>query len=139
MFAFINVAGYTGTQRGMNKRQKRIFVKSIVELNPTEFHHGDCTGGDEQAHALVREHLPDCKIVIHPPINEFKRAFCEGDVILPAKEYLDRNHDIVNASSKMYATPGENEEQLRSGTWATYRYAKKAGKEVKLILPRREQ
>lgn len=139
MFNFLNIAGYTGTQQGMNKRQKRIFAEKIVQMAPTEFHHGDCIGGDEEAHYIVQEALPKCRIIIHPPIYESKRAFCKGaHQILPAKDYLDRNHDIVNASTKMFVTPYEDEEQLRSGTWATYRFARKTSKPFELILPRRK-
>lgn len=138
VFNFIRVAGYTGTQNGMNKRQQRLFVNAILEYNPTEFHHGDCIGGDAEAHTLVREYLPDCRIIIHPPLNESKRAFCKGAAqILPAKDYLDRNKDIVIASSRMFVTPFQNEEQLRSGTWSTWRFAKKrlSSDNIKLILP----
>lgn len=136
MFNFTCIAGYTGTQRGMNKRQSRRFIDGIVAMKPTEFHHGDCIGGDEEAHFLVREFLPDCRIIIHPPDIDVKRAFCPADIVLPPKPYLDRNHDIVIAVDKMFVTPFEMDEQLRSGTWATFRFTKKIGKPYKLILPR---
>jgi len=35
----------------------------------------------------------------------------------------------------MIATPGEVDEQLRSGTWSTVRFARKQGKPVHVILP----
>jgi hypothetical protein len=139
MFDFVRSAGFTGTQRGMSVRQKRRFVKHIVAMNPTEFHHGDCIGADEDAHYLVQKHLPECRIIIHPPIHESKRAFCKGAAIIhPAKDYLVRNRDIVHASTRMFVTPGEMVEELRSGTWSTYRYAKKLHKPIKLILPRKK-
>lgn len=138
MFNFVHIAGFTGTQRGMSARQKKRFVRHILKLNLTEFHHGDCIGADEDAHHLVQKHLPNCRIIIHPPIYESKRAFCKGAAaVLPAKEYLVRNKDIVNACSTLFVTPGEMNEQLRSGTWSTYRYAKKTHKLIKLILPRK--
>lgn len=139
MFDFFRIAGVTATQRGLNKRQKRIFVEKILLMNPTEFHHGDCIGGDEETHYLVQEHLPKCLIFIHPPIYESKRAFCKGaHLIHEPKDYLSRNKDIVKASMKMFVLPGEMEEQLRSGTWSTWRYAKKLSKEIQLILPRKK-
>lgn len=139
MFEFVRIAGFTGTQKGMSARQKMRFVQHIVAMNPTEFHHGDCIGADEDAHYLVQEHLPDCRIIIHPPIYESKRAFCKGAaVILPARDYLDRNKDIVNACTRLFVTPGEMTEQQRSGTWSTYRYGKKLHKTIKLILPRKK-
>lgn len=135
MLNLLNIAGFTGTQQGMNKRQRRKFREIIVALNPTEFHHGDCIGADADAHSLVRKYLPQCKIIIHPPRDSRKRAFCEGDIVLPTKEYLDRNKDIVIASTTMLATPYECEEQLRSGTWSTVRYARKLQRKLELILP----
>jgi hypothetical protein len=137
-FNFIRIAGYTGTKNGMNKRQKRLFVEYISEYNPTEFHHGDCIGGDLEAHDLVRQHIPDCRIIIHPPIYDSLRAFCEGATFIhPPKDYLARNKDIVIAATRMYATPFQNEEQLRSGTWSTWRFACKrlSPDNVQLILP----
>jgi hypothetical protein len=35
----------------------------------------------------------------------------------------------------LIATPSTDDEQLRSGTWATVRYARKAKKRIKLIFP----
>jgi hypothetical protein len=126
--------GFTGTQRGMTEEQVNSVAFFIAELNPTEVHHGDCIGADADFHKLVRATCPQAKIVIHPPLNESKRAFCEGDEILPAKDYLVRNHDIVEASEVMIATPEQVTEQKRgSGTWATIRYSRKLHPKVYLI------
>ena len=78
------------------------------------------------------------KIVKHPPIVEYKRAFCNRDTyknrnILPPKDYLVRNQDIVNSCDVLFATPKDDEEVLRSGTWATIRRGKKAGKKVIVV------
>ena len=128
--------GFTGTQVGMTKAQRIAFRRLMIELDPGEFHHGDCIGADSDAHRIVQKYLPDCRIVIHPPIYESKRAFCTGAYRTEkAKDYLVRNRDIVAASSHLVATPKECGEQLRSGTWSTVRYARKAGIAVTLILP----
>ena len=130
--------GFTGTAEGMTRRQKRLFASKIVEVQPFEFHHGDCIGADAEAHDIVRKLLPQCRIIIHPPSVNAKRAFCEGAyLILPPKDYLVRNKDIVSASSLMFATPKECDEQLRSGTWATVRYARTSGVEIRIIFPRK--
>ena len=141
MFDLIKAVGFTGTQQGMNNHQRRRFRRLILELNPTEFHHGDCIGADEQAQAIVRELVPQCRLVIHPPSDPSKRAFCKADEVLPAKPYLKRNLDIVRRCSIMVATPYEVEEQLRSGTWSTVRYARRAieqepSRTLHLILPK---
>lgn len=128
------IGGFTGTQSGMTARQKAVFETLVTEHDVSMFHHGDCIGADAESHAIVLKH--NVEVIIHPPINESKRAFCKGaTLVLTAKEYLDRNHDIVNASSILFATPKESKEKIRSGTWATIRYAAKHGKKLFIILP----
>lgn len=125
--------GFTGTQRGMNEAQWRTFWSLLVDRAPGDFHEGDCIGADAQAAHGAR--LAHFRIVSHPPTNSGKRAFFAADVEWPAAPYLDRNKQIVSASEEMIATPGEFEEQLRSGTWSTVRYARRVGKPVHVILP----
>lgn len=62
-------------------------------------------------------------------------AFNQSDSILPVKAYLDRIKDIVDMSDILIATPESVKEVLRSGTWSTVRYAKRAGKEVIICNP----
>lgn len=126
---------FTGTQQGMQLAQACAFQKLIGELAITAFGHGDCIGADEEAHAMVAEWYSDVYITIHPPTNPSKRAWCESAYICEPKEYLARNRDIVNEGNVLVATPGEMDEQLRSGTWSTIRYARKIGKPVYIIFP----
>jgi len=116
--------GFTGTQQGMSDRQKVRLVDVLHELRPTEFHHGDCIGADEEAHWIVRSHRID--VWLHPPIKEEKRAFLNSSSIWVGEpaEYLDRNGDIVDDSDVLVAMPLDDEEQTRSGTWATIRRAR---------------
>ena len=125
--------GFTGTQEGMTKHQQFSVWNVLHDHKCTEFHHGDCIGADHEA-AFIAEHEGH-RVVSHPPDNPSKRAFFRGDVVMVEKPYLERNHDIVNAVDLMVATPKETEEQLRSGTWATIRYAKKQGKPLAIIYP----
>lgn len=115
--------GFTGTQEGMTERQQKTLILLLKDMKNHVFHHGDCVGADEQAHFIAER--CGLYIWIHPPINNNKRAFCESDTILPAKEYIDRNHDIVDACDILIAAPKTLSEGLRSGTWATIRYARK--------------
>lgn len=126
------IVGFTGTQDGMTEEQATRFELIIISSIIAEFHHGDCIGADADAHDMVAEH--GVKIVIHPPDIPMKRAFRKG-TILPEKPYLVRNRDIVDASDVLLATPRENYEQRRSGTWSTIRYAQKCGKSILLIWP----
>lgn len=125
--------GFTGTQEGMTRKQRHAVLELIRAIEPDEAHHGDCIGADKDFHHLM-EGFEDVKIYVHPPLCDDKRAFCEG-IILPAKDYLVRNQDIVRASTVLIATPKEYEEQVRSGTWATARYAWKANKPIHIVLP----
>jgi len=127
------IIGFTGTQKQMTLEQFDALYCEIEKLDVTEGHHGDCVGADFTFHAIcVEENIP---VVIHPPLNESKRAFCEAETILEQKDYIVRNHDIVDASDVVFACPPTMTEVLRSGTWATWRYAKKTGKMTYLILP----
>lgn len=115
--------GFTGTREGMSQHQKEQFALKIVEINPREFHHGDCLGADAEAHDIVRLFLPDTKIVIHPPARDYCRAYKSGDEYRTPLEYLPRDQNIVNESEYMLGAPLVNNREARSGTWYTIRYA----------------
>lgn len=131
--------GFTGTQSGMKVKQAKALLKQLKRLmsdSTNEFHHGDCIGADKEAHDIVVEYL-GCGIVIHPPENNVKRAFCKSGNILKIcdqKEYLARNRDIVDQTDILVACP-KGPEERRSGTWSTVRYAKKVGRRVIIIMP----
>ena len=133
--ALTMIVGFTGTQEGMNALQKAMFVGVIARLCPAEFHHGDCIGADMEAHDLIRQHLPRCRIVVHPPDINDKRAYSECDDVRPAKPYLVRNKAIVFSCDELVAAPKSRIEELRSGTWSTIRAARKAGKPVHMVWP----
>jgi hypothetical protein len=141
--------GFTGTQEGQTQAQLARFVEvlGIAKNSQYRLRHGDCIGSDAQAHDLGM--MLGWSIVIHPPIKSVKRAFCDRRITLApangpegqcvivkeAKDYIPRNHDIVNESEFMIATPNGFDEELRSGTWATIRYAKKQKKALVIIFP----
>lgn len=123
--------GFTGTRKGMSERQKNKLVEIFTDFrnggDQIVFHHGDCEGSDAEADLIARNFKAE--IHIHPPNNPKNRAFCyqEGDHIYPEKPYLVRDRDIVDAVQMMLAAPKDDkrEEFRGSGTWASYRYAKK--------------
>lgn len=96
-------------------------------------HHGDCIGADADFHRLAV--LQGLKTHGHPPINPSKRAWCKFDEIENEKEYLDRNKDIVDATHFLIACPQTFEEELRSGTWSTIRYARIQQKPGVIVWP----
>jgi len=130
--------GFTGTQSGMTIQQHNSLWPLLKKLRTSEFHHGDCIGADTDATMLVHD-IGGIIIHCHPPKNKSKRAFTDKlyieSIVYDAKEYLDRNHDIVDATNILVATPKEFNEELRSGTWATIRYARKKHKKIYIIYP----
>lgn len=127
--------GFTGTRQGMSKNQTKNLVQFLVSNKNKikEFHHGDCIGSDTQAHTIA-ENL-GLQIHIHPPINNKYRGNNIGNVIYPKRGYIERNHDIVTCCDILIATPKSEDEEMRSGTWATVRFANKLKKEVYIINP----
>lgn len=114
----------------MQKIELRNYLASI---KVDSIHHGDCIGADVDFLVIGSEFTNDVKV--HPPKKELFRANSTMGVILPAKEYLQRNKDIVDSSDLLIACPSGTEERLRSGTWSTLRYAKNKGKKYLIIYP----
>jgi hypothetical protein len=130
--------GMTGTKDGATDLQLAVFKKRFLKLGTADsliLHHGDCIGADEQCHAIAVK--VGCRIMVHPPTDDKARAYCKKGKtrVLNCKPYLKRNKDIVDDSAIMFALPKEKEEQLRSGTWSTIRYAKKTKKRLVIIWP----
>ncbi len=114
--------GFTGTRDGMTDQQKDKLIEVLDAYNISQLHHGDCVGADEFAHNLAKN--MGIFVVVHPPIDPRLRAFCQGDEIRDTLPYIERNHSIVDETGALFVAPRTKEEQVRSGTWATYRYAR---------------
>lgn len=133
--------GFTGSQNGMTPMQLLKVAQFIANNGILATHSGDCIGADKEFLQLIQlantnKSFPTIATHGHIPSYDSKRAFGKYAVSHPPKPYLDRNHDIVDASDVMIGTPKENKEQQRSGTcWATIRYAKKTGKKLVVIFP----
>jgi hypothetical protein len=125
--------GFTGTRQGMTERQKIAVRDLLASYAGATLHHGDAVGADAEAHDIAL--ALGCAIVIHPPAIETQRAFKRAVEIRAAKPYLVRNKDIVRETALLIAAPDEAVEQLRSGTWSTVRFARRLGREVRLLTP----
>ncbi|HEY6019598.1 MAG TPA: hypothetical protein VIY48_06745 [Candidatus Paceibacterota bacterium] len=97
----------------------RLLLKRLTK--PLQFHHGDCKGADEEAAEIA---LGLGIYVISHPSNTEPRAHTRSHEEWDIDKPLERNRDIVNASDILIAAPSSLKEQLRSGTWATIRYAR---------------
>ena len=119
--------GITATRKGLSDGQWEALdhMVPIVDSEVTELHHGMCTGGDEQ---IVDElDRPDLEIVAHPgPRSRYQsdRARWASTRVLPEKDFIARNHDIVHSVDELWAFPEGPEKKRGSGTWATIRYAR---------------
>lgn len=132
--------GFTGTQHGMTANQARSFMKFLADLGITCGHHGCCVGVDKQVHILLMWLLGENGIILHPPEDLSKvpsgifGSFPAENIRKP-RPYLERNHDIVDETKRLVGLPYQSHEIMRSGTWATVRYAKKTDKPVTIIWP----
>lgn len=127
--------GFVGPYTGLTGRQVQSLTTLLVVSPPDRVHHGDAIGGDAHFHGLVRELLPDCKLVLHPAERGAYRAFCKA----PEHHYYTTRwrccFSVVRASSFLIVCTSPRKEDPRSGTWATVRYARKLGKPVAIIQP----
>lgn len=125
--------GMTGNRDGMTKTARDTLVKFLDDNIIKQVHHGDCKGADQIFNDICASRK--IKIIIHPPNCDTFRAFCKADIILSPKKYIERNHNIVDDTDMLIAFPSSEKEILRSGTWATIRYAKKIKKPILIIYP----
>jgi hypothetical protein len=147
--------GFTGTRHGMDEFQKEsialLFTQLLREYDFIEFHHGDCIGADAQAATILNDlrnsHYSTrtrVRIVCHPgfppnhPEETKFRAFTDfNDEVRDLKPFIARDHDIVDETEEMVATPVTEDEEVRSGTWTTVRYARKQNRKVTVLNPKK--
>ena len=127
--------GITATRQGLAPLQAVRLYRVLKALKGTDpiLAHGDCVGGDAQAHTIAR--WLEYDIIVYPGNMDKLRAFCEGDVVKEPKRNLDRNKDIVEFCGVLIVLPNGFTEQIRSGTWSTFRYARSVKKPLVVIYP----
>lgn len=131
--------GFTATREKVTPEQEitltRILIQNFV-YGYREFHHGCCVNGDELGAKLAKQ--VGYTVIAHPPTNKTlfsQHSFDISDIRQPELDYIQRNERIVEASNILLAVPGTPEEVVRSGTWATIRYARKCSKLRVIIFP----
>ena len=128
------IVGFTGSRKGINQLQADKIKDFLKEHYVIHAHHGDCIGADELFHQIASSIVKD--ISIHPPDKKGLRSFCKvlgQGILLEEKPFIKRNHTIVDVCDVLIACPDSSKEKVRSGTWATIRYARKQNKEVFLV------
>ncbi len=134
---------FTGTQGGTTAPQHDSLRTVLAEASPdTEGVHGLCIGADLEFHRLCREFgIP---LRGHPGDNPAKRAdipASEFAVLLGAEPNLARNRAMVDYTvlssekTQLMVCPKGDCEELRSGTWATVRYARRCQMHILYIWP----
>lgn len=137
------IVGVTGTEKGGTQRQKDALRQLFIWLQPSKLRHGDCVGVDAEAHDIFKELFqssPKHCVFIYPPCNPILRAFRFGEYRHHSLPYLQRNKYVAGQVAShpvdlLIALPKEEKEVQRSGTWATVRYARRAGTPVIILLP----
>lgn len=132
------VLGFTGSREGPTEEQKATWEKMTIWLSGIGMHNGCAVGSDR----YVLENLPAVSSCSLWPANldgsTWAKDFAKRHLateILPILSPLDRNKYIVSHSHGLIAFPSTDTEVLRSGTWATIRYARKTKKPVLYVLP----
>lgn len=106
--------GFTGTRDGMSPQQihQLLFVLGVLGVERgQEFHYGAHKYAQLKADKAAARHAADYGFVPVPHSAE-------------AGEELARNRELVAAVDILIAAPIADKEELRSGTWATVRYAR---------------
>lgn len=130
---------FTGTKEGMTASQLSKLRRELERLRDDGFlwmHNGDCIGSDAEAARLWKKELGKSRLMLHPPIKDKFRAHIPyADITCEPKDYLARDVDMVICSELLIATPLTYDEQQRSGTWTTVRYARKCRLRRIIIFP----
>ena len=140
------VVGFTGSRAGLTDAQKNTVAQLLKWIKPAEVHHGEGVGADAIFHDIVRQVLPQCHIIGHPPKVDTFQAKLQGYYREePRKGFLKRDDEIVDLCDILIGCPksaktfqvveryGGN--PYRGGTWYTINYAQKKGKEVVIVKP----
>jgi hypothetical protein len=138
--------GFTGTRAGMSQAQEKqlamllvVFGIATPETETPEFHHGGADGADTEADRLAC--LDGYAITVHPCPGVVADDVRDGQTIFNSHPVtmtevfppLVRDRHIVDAVIVLIAAPRTDKEELRSGTWATVRYARQKGIPVVML------
>lgn len=143
----IRKVGVTAARTGLTSSQKdalRMYFDILMGQNNSsrsydrheiQFHHGKCKGGDRDSLLIAKEF--GLWTVAHPStLKNWTFHDIPSDEERNPKPPLERNHVIVDECSEILAFPCTSIEAIRSGTWATIRYAKKQNKFLIVTYPR---
>ena len=124
----------------MSPFQKLILGRILDRYSPNFITHGGCIGADEEFHKMCLSRKTNKSIshyiMVFPSNLKDQQGNWKGaNYVCKGQDPLVRNQIIVDQSDILIAAPRSDNEEQRSGTWATIRYARKIGVPV-IQLPR---
>jgi hypothetical protein len=133
--------GFTGTRNKPHFDQIVSTYDVLKASRPTEFHHGDCVGADDQAATSACmslgavNHVHPGPLSSHPELKAgtFRRIGYPSVEYEPMP-YFARNRVIVDSTDVLVANPRTMSEE-QGGTWYTVNYARKQGKPIVIVWP----
>lgn len=128
--------GFTGSQNGLTNDQQGVLLGLLRQYGMRDWLiHGGCVGADTEAHFLGRQQ--GMKIKVWPSNIKGKWGdWPDAEMVMAQMPPLERNMKIViDNLDHLYACPGTSVERMRSGTWATVRYARRQLVDHSIILP----
>lgn len=123
---------FSGSRDGYNAWQAKQ-LEDFLRQNRDRIRsasHGSCRGADIQFHELIRRVCGKLVYIAVYPSTAATAAPIPRDAnfVAAPRPPLTRNPDIINAGKDLLLlTPKEMSEVQRSGTWSSYRYAKRHG------------
>lgn len=128
----------------MTTQQKLVVIQVLNLRTPLRVHHGACEGADRDLWKLCRGHglstlaapIPQTMWPSKQEQHDWAKSVQEeGDVVEDIREPLRRNGIIAGRSDALLAIPKRDREELRSGTWMTIRFARKALRPILIVWP----
>jgi hypothetical protein len=134
--------GFTGTRHGLAPPQEDALRSLLKRIEPAivAYHHGAAIGADEEFARDVFgiRQFRYAPIIAHPctltdQVSQWALKY--SDEVRDPLPPLERNRNIVAACDLLIGCPAGQQEEQRSGTWATIRAARKAGKQIVILWP----
>lgn len=134
--------GFTGTRSGMLEPQRAALWQLLIDLQPTEFHHGACEGADADAVLCVRHAIPIARVTAWPGVypdgskkHQSAVALRNSHRVEPDQGHRARNTAIVDNCDVLIAAPVMRPCPKRSGTAMTMNIAEAAGRRTVTVWP----
>lgn len=129
---------FTGA-RDLDGQGQEVILNVLVQVPPADCYiTGGATGGDAFIGRWLHEHRPQAHHLVIVPADRSRvdpwwlETGNAGVIEMPeGTTYADRNYQLVQRGTMVYgfpAWPEDDPRSLRSGTWQTIRYARRAGK-----------